>query len=44
MNIGSGDLALLLSEDWTRDSHEALLRLIRAHWRGCLSKNFLRPS
>jgi transposase len=34
INIGSGDLALLITEDWTRESHEAFLRLIRAHWRG----------
>ena len=34
INIRSGDLALLITEDWTRDSHEAFLRLIRAHWRG----------
>jgi len=29
INIRSGDLALLITEDWTRDSHEAFLRLIR---------------
>jgi hypothetical protein len=34
INIRSGDLALLISEDGTRDSHEVFLRLIRAHWRG----------
>jgi hypothetical protein len=34
INIRSGDLALLITEDWTRDSHEAFLRSIRAHWRG----------
>jgi hypothetical protein len=34
INIRSGDLALLITEDWTRDSHEAFLRLIRAHGRG----------
>ena len=34
INIRSGDLALLITEDWTQDSHEAFLRLIRAHWRG----------
>jgi transposase len=34
INIESGDLALLITEDWTRESHEAFLRSIRAHWRG----------
>ncbi len=34
INIRSGDLAMLITEDWTRESHEAFLRLIRAHWRG----------
>ena len=34
INIRSSDLALLITEDWTQDSHEAFLRLIRAHWRG----------
>jgi transposase len=34
INIRSGDLALLITEDWTPQSHEAFLRLIRAHWRG----------
>jgi transposase len=34
INVRSGDLALLITEDWTRDSHEAFLRLIRGHWRG----------
>ena len=34
INIRIGDLALLITEDWTQDSHEAFLRLIRAHWRG----------
>src|SRR3954467_3655350 len=34
INIQSGDLALLITEDWTRETHEAFLRLIRAHWRG----------
>jgi hypothetical protein len=34
INIRSGDLALLITDDWTRDAHEAFLRTIRAHWRG----------
>jgi transposase len=34
INIRSGDLAMLITEDWTQESHQAFLRLIRAHWRG----------
>ena len=34
INIESGDLAVLITEDWTRESHEAFLRSIRTHWRG----------
>ena len=34
INIQSGDLALLITDDWTQDAHEAFLRTIRAHWRG----------
>ena len=34
INIRSGDLALLVTEDWTQEAHEAFLQTIRAHWRG----------
>jgi DDE superfamily endonuclease len=34
INIRSGDLALLITEEWIQETHEAFLRLIRAHWRG----------
>ena len=34
INIRSGDLALLITEDWDQDTHEAFLRSVRAHWRG----------
>ncbi len=34
INIRSGDLALLVTEDWNQDAHEVFLRLVRAHWRG----------
>jgi hypothetical protein len=34
INIRSGDLTLLITEDWNRDAHEAFLRAVRAHWRG----------
>jgi hypothetical protein len=34
INIRSGDLALLITEEWTQEAHEAFLTMIRAHWRG----------
>jgi hypothetical protein len=34
INVRSGDLALLITEDWDQDAHEAFLRSVRAHWRG----------
>ena len=34
LNIKSGEVALLISQEWTQDTHQIFLRLIRAHWRG----------
>jgi hypothetical protein len=34
INVRSGDLSLLITEDWTQETHEAFLRTIRAPWRG----------
>jgi DDE superfamily endonuclease len=34
ITIRSGDLASLITEEWAQETHEAFLRLIRAHWRG----------
>jgi transposase len=34
INIGTGDVALLVTADWEADTHQAFLRQIRAHWRG----------
>jgi DDE superfamily endonuclease len=34
INIKSGDLALLITEEWTKETHQAFLTMIRGHWRG----------
>jgi transposase len=34
INIGSGDVLLLITEEWVQETHQAFLLMIRAHWRG----------
>jgi hypothetical protein len=34
INIKSGDLALLITEEWIKETHQAFLTMIRSHWRG----------
>ena len=34
LNVGSGDPALLVTDEWTQETHQAFLGLIRSHWRG----------
>jgi transposase len=34
INIGSGDVLLLVTPEWDGDSYQAFLRQIRSHWRG----------
>jgi hypothetical protein len=34
INITSGDVALLITETWVNEPHQAFLTLIRSHWRG----------
>jgi len=34
LNIRSGDVVLLITEEWVQETHQAFLRMIRAHWRG----------
>jgi transposase len=34
INVRSGDLALLITEEWTKQTHQAFLTLVRSHWRG----------
>jgi hypothetical protein len=34
INIQSGDVALLIPEEWVNETHQTFLTLIRSHWRG----------
>jgi len=34
INISSGDVALLISSEWTQQTHQIFLRTLRKHWRG----------
>jgi transposase len=34
LNIGTGDVVLLVTETWNQSTHQTFLRLIRSHWRG----------
>jgi hypothetical protein len=34
INIKSGDVALLITEEWVNETHQAFLAMIRSHWRG----------
>jgi transposase len=34
MNVGSGDVAPPITEQWTNETHQAFLGMIRSHWRG----------
>ena len=33
-NIHSGDLLLLITEEWAQEEHQTHLSMIRGHWRG----------
>ena len=34
LNVGTGDVQLLVTPDWTQVEHQHFLNMIRAHWRG----------
>jgi transposase len=34
INVTSGDVMLLITEEWTKETHQAFLSMIRSHWRG----------
>ncbi len=34
INVGSGDVTLLITEQWTKETHQGFLSIIRSHWRG----------
>jgi transposase len=34
INVKSGDVTLLITEEWVNETHQAFLSMIRSHWRG----------
>jgi len=34
INIATGEVLLLITEEWDQDTHMFFLKMIRAHWRG----------
>jgi transposase len=34
INVRSGDVSLLITEEWVNEAHQAFLSMIRSHWRG----------
>lgn len=34
LNVTSGAVLLLITEEWNQDTHQAFLFMLRAHWRG----------
>ena len=34
LNIWSGEVLLLITNEWVQETHQYFLRMIRAHWRG----------
>ena len=34
LNIQSGDVLLLITEEWDQQTHQCFLRMVRSHWRG----------
>ena len=34
INVRSGDVSLLITEEWVNETHQTFLAMIWAHWRG----------
>jgi hypothetical protein len=34
INVRSGDVSLLITEEWVNETHQTFLSMIRSHWRG----------
>ena len=34
LNVGTGDLQLLITREWVQETHQLFLRQVRSHWRG----------
>jgi hypothetical protein len=34
INVKSGDVCLLITEEWVNETHQTFLAMVRSHWRG----------
>jgi hypothetical protein len=34
INVASGDVAVLVTQEWVQESHQLFVELVRSHWRG----------
>lgn len=34
INVRTGDVSLLITQQWTQETHQGFLSMIRSHWRG----------
>ena len=34
INVGTGDVAAMITREWTQEEHQDFLSVIRSHWRG----------
>jgi transposase len=34
INVATGDVALLITEEWTKETHQGFLSMVRSRWRG----------
>jgi transposase len=34
INIGTGEVVLLVTHEWVQETHQAFLQMVRSHWRG----------
>jgi hypothetical protein len=34
INVRTGDVTLLITEQWIKETHQAFLSMVRSHWRG----------
>jgi hypothetical protein len=34
INVKTGDVSLLITKEWTQETHQGFLSMIRSHWRG----------
>jgi transposase len=34
INVGTGDVLLLITWEWVQETHQAFLQMVRSHWRG----------